>query len=84
MKQLNDKNKKLNEKYIKLKEENELITQKLINISYFNNNNINNNINNFENTNINLESARRFIYSKISNLNNKNLQIKIENQKNLK
>ena len=68
MKQLNDKNKKLNEKYIKLKEENELITQKLINISYFNNNNINNNINNFENTNINLDNISWFIYYKITDL----------------
>ena len=37
IRQLNDKNKFLNEKYIKLKEENELITQKLINNTYFNN-----------------------------------------------
>ena len=44
IKQLNDKNKIMNEKYIKLKEENELITQKLINNSYFNSMNTNNNI----------------------------------------
>ena len=50
IKQLNDKNKILNEKCIKLKEENELITQKLINNSFFNKNNNNSN-NNFLNKN---------------------------------
>ena len=59
IKQLNDKNKILNEKYIKLKEENELITQKLINNSFFNNYNNNNNAlenANLENNNPNINS----------------------------
>ena len=61
IKQLNDKYKILNEKFNKLKDEDELITQKLINNKNFNkyNNNNNNNILenvNFENKNPNINS----------------------------
>ena len=82
IKQLNDKNKILNEKYIKLKEENELITQKLINNSFFNNYNNNNNA--LENAN--LENNNPNINSNIINpipipqLKNKPLIIEHENQ----
>ena len=75
----------LNEKYIKLKEENELITQKLINNSFFNNYNNNNNA--LENAN--LENNNPNINSNIINpipipqLKNKPLIIEHENNKNL-
>ena len=81
IKQLNDKNKILNEKYIKLKEENELITQKLINNSFFNNYNNNNAL-----ENANLENNNPNINSNIINpipipqLKNKPLIIEHENQ----
>ena len=58
IKQLNDKYKILNEKFNKLKDEDELITQKLINsknFNYNNNNNILENVN-FENKNPNINS----------------------------
>ena len=80
IKQLNDKNKILNEKYIKLKEENELITQKLINNSFFNN------YNNNALENANLENNNPNINSNIINpipipqLKNKPLIIEHENK----
>ena len=85
IKQLNDKNKILNEKYIKLKEENELITQKLINNSFFNNYNNNNNNNQLENAN--LENSNPNIKSNLiksettPQIKHKPLQIDIENPK---
>ena len=81
IRQLNDKNKFLNEKYIKLKEENELITQKLINNTYFNNFGNNNPIlenANLENNNPNINS------NIIPKLNAKSVQLEIDNPKNLK
>ena len=83
IRQLNDKNKILNEKYIKLKEENELMTQKLINNSYFNNLNNTNNIPlenaNLENNNPNIDSNINIINPQpIPQLKNKSLQIEIE------
>ena len=81
IRQLNDKNKFLNEKYIKLKEENELITQKLINNTYFNNFGNNNQIlenANLENNNPNINS------NIIPKLNSKSVQLEIDNPKNLK
>ena len=90
IRQLNDKNKILNEKYIKLKEENDLISQKLINNSYFNNynnseNNNNNNNNNNQISNINLENNNPNINSTIvkphpiPQLKTKSLQIDSQN-----
>ena len=83
IRQLNDKNKILNEKCIKLKEENELITQKLINNSYFNNfNNTNNNQlenANLENSNPNVNSDKNIINPpSIPQLKIKSLHIDIE------
>ena len=81
IRQLNDKNKFLNEKYIKLKEENELITQKLINNTYFNNFGNSNPIlenANLENNNPNINS------NIIPKLNAKSVQLEIDNPKNLK
>ena len=87
IKQLNDKNKILNEKCIKLKEENELITQKLINNSFFNkyNNNSNSKNNllentNFENKNPNI-NASLMNTIQISQLKNKSINNDIENSK---
>ena len=87
IKQLNDKNKILNEKCIKLKEENELITQKLINNSFFNkyNNNSNSKNNllentNFENKNPNI-NAPLINTIQISQLKNKSINNDIENSK---
>ena len=90
IKQLNDKNKILNEKYIKLKEENELITQKLINNSFFNKNNNNNNSNNnflentnFENKNPNINNINIPLINTIpiTHLKNKPINNDIENSK---
>ena len=88
IKQLNDKNKILNEKYIKLKEENELITQKLINNSYFNKNNNKSNNNflensNFENKNPNINNINIPLINTIpiTHLKNKPLNHDIENYK---
>ena len=85
-KQLNDKNKILNEKFIKLKEENELITQKLINNSFFtkyiNNNNNLIESTNFENKNPNINPS--LINSiPISQLKNKPFNNDIENSKKI-
>ena len=83
IRQLNDKNKILNEKYIKLKEENELITQKLINNSYFNNFGINNN--NFIIENSNLENSNPNINSNIiPKLKVKYVHLDMDNPRNLK
>ena len=83
IRQLNDKNKILNEKYIKLKEENELITQKLINNSYFNNFGINNN--NFIIENSNLENSNPNISSNIiPKLKVKYVHLDMDNPRNLK
>ena len=84
-KQLNDKNKILNEKFIKLKEENELITQKLINNSFFtkyiNNNNLIESTN-FENKNPNINPS--LINSiPISQLKDKPFNNDIENSKKI-
>ena len=65
IKQLNEKNKILNERCIKLKEENDLITQKLVNNSFFNNNNIKENIN----PDINIKNP-----PKLSDLNAKKIE----------
>ena len=83
IRQLNDKNKILNEKYIKLKEENELITQKLINNSCFNNFGINNN--NFIIENSNLENSNPNINSNIiPKLKVKYVHLDMDNPRNLK
>ena len=84
IRQLNDKNKILNEKYIKVKEENELMTQKLINNTYINNFNNTNNIPlenvNLENNNPNINSNKNIINPHpIPQLKNKPLHIEIEN-----
>jgi len=74
----------LNEKFIKLKEENELITQKLINNSFFNKYNNNNLIEsaNFENKNPNISPS--LINSiPISQLKNKPFDNDIENSKKI-
>ena len=86
IKQLNDKNKLLNERCIKLKEENDLITQKLINNSFFNN--INNNTTaQIENKNIenNIPNIKSNIINPlpIPQIKNKPIQIEVENSKKL-
>ena len=84
IRQLNDKNKILNEKCIKLKEENELITQKLINNSYFNNFN-NTSTNplenaNLENSNPNIDSKKNILKAPpIPQQKIKSLHIDIQN-----
>ena len=84
IRQLNDKNKILNEKCIKLKEENELITQKLINNSYFNNFN-NTSTNplenaNLENSNPNIDSKKNILKAPpIPQQKTKSLHIDIQN-----
>ena len=87
IKQLNDKNKLLNERCIKLKEENDLITQKLINNSFFNNNINNNTTSPIENKNIesNIPNIKSNIINplQIPQLKNKPNQIEVENSKKL-
>ena len=84
IKQLNDKNKILNEKCIKLKEENDLITQKLINNSFFNNNKNTSQVENknFEN---NIPNIKSNIINPLSipQLKNKPIQKEVENSKKI-
>ena len=75
----------MNEKCIKLKEENDLITQKLINNSFFNNNN--NTTAQIENKNMenNIQNIKSNIINPlpIPQLKNKPIQIEVENSKKL-